>query len=59
MGELMLGQPLFQGDSSVDQLVEIIRVLGTPTLNQIYRMNPDFRDFDFPQIKPVPWQKVA
>merc|ERR1712070_944209 len=29
--ELMLGQPLFPGESGIDQLVEIIKVLGTPT----------------------------
>ena len=33
--ELMLGQPIFPGDSGVDQLVEIIKVLGTPTREQI------------------------
>ena len=33
--ELLLGQPLFPGDSGVDQLVEIIKVLGTPTRDQI------------------------
>ena len=31
MAELMLGQPLFPGESGIDQLVEIIKVLGTPT----------------------------
>ena len=30
----MLGQPIFPGDSGVDQLVEIIKVLGTPTREQ-------------------------
>jgi len=29
-------QPLFPGESGVDQLVEIIKVLGTPTGNQVY-----------------------
>ena len=29
--EMLLGQPLFPGESGVDQLVEIIKVLGTPT----------------------------
>jgi hypothetical protein len=33
--ELMLGQPIFPGDSGVDQLVEIIKVLGTPTREQV------------------------
>jgi len=31
LAELILGQPLFPGDSGVDQLVEIIKVLGTPS----------------------------
>ena len=33
--ELLLGQPIFLGDSVVDQLVEILKVLGTPTKEQI------------------------
>ena len=40
MAELMLGQPLFPGESGIDQLVEIIKVLGTPTRDQIKTMNP-------------------
>jgi len=31
----MLGQPIFPGESGVDQLVEIIKILGTPTKEQI------------------------
>ena len=31
IAELLVGQPLFPGESGVDQLVEIIKVLGTPT----------------------------
>ncbi len=31
MAELYIGQPLFPGESGVDQLVEVIKVLGTPT----------------------------
>ena len=29
IAELMLGQPIFPGDSGVDQLVEIIKILET------------------------------
>lgn len=29
LAELLLGQPIFPGDSGVDQLVEIIKVSGT------------------------------
>ncbi|GMP39424.1 hypothetical protein CsSME_00010264 [Camellia sinensis var. sinensis] len=58
MAELLLGQPLFPGESGVDQLVEIIKVLGTPTREEIKCMNPNYTEFKFPQIKPHPWHKV-
>ncbi|XP_019624752.1 glycogen synthase kinase-3 beta-like isoform X9 [Branchiostoma floridae] len=58
IAELLLGQPIFPGDSGVDQLVEIIKVLGTPTREQIREMNPNYQEFKFPQIKPHPWNKV-
>eukprot|EP00301_Raphidiophrys_heterophryoidea_P020353 c506_g1_i1.p1 GENE.c506_g1_i1~~c506_g1_i1.p1 ORF type:complete len:382 (+),score=56.22 c506_g1_i1:397-1542(+) len=58
MAELLLGQPLFPGESAVDQLVEIIKVLGTPTREEIRAMNKNYTDFRFPQIKPHPWHKV-
>lgn len=35
MAELLLGAPLFPGESGVDQLVEIIKILGTPTKEQV------------------------
>jgi serine/threonine protein kinase len=44
IAEMLLGQPLFMGESSVDQLVEIIKILGTPTKNQILKMNPEYTD---------------
>lgn len=58
LAELLLGQPIFPGDSGVDQLVEIIKVLGTPTRDQIREMNPNYTEFRFPQIKSHPWSKV-
>lgn len=59
MAELMLGQPLFPGESGIDQLVEIIKVLGTPTRDQIRTMNPNYMEHKFPQIKPHPFSKVG
>nr|VDC92687.1 unnamed protein product [Brassica oleracea] len=58
LAELLLGQPLFPGESGVDQLVEIIKVLGTPTREEIKCMNPNYTEFKFPQIKAHPWHKV-
>lgn len=58
VAELLLGHPLFPGESSVDQLVEIIRVLGTPTREELKCMNPQNTDFKLPQVKAHPWHKV-
>lgn len=58
MAELILGQPLFPGESGIDQLVEIIKVLGTPTRDQIKNMNPNYMEHKFPQIKPIPLSKI-
>ncbi|KAF9983182.1 regulator of ime2 [Modicella reniformis] len=58
MAELMLGQPLFPGESGIDQLVEIIKVLGTPTRDQIKTMNPNYMEHKFPQIKPHPFNRI-
>ena len=51
MGEMLLGRPLFPGESGVDQLVEIIKVLGTPTKEQLLKMVPTITEFNFPQVK--------
>lgn len=59
MSELLIGQPIFPGESGVDQLVEIIKVLGTPTREQILAMNKNYTEFKFPQIKPSPWSKAC
>lgn len=58
LAELLLGHPLFPGESGVDQLVEIIKILGTPTREEIKCMNPNYTEFKFPQIKAHPWHKV-
>ncbi|KAF5946113.1 hypothetical protein HYC85_016341 [Camellia sinensis] len=59
LAELLLGQPLFLRESGVDQLVEIIKILGTPTREEIRYMNPNYTEFEFPQIKAHPWHKVC
>lgn len=59
MGELLLGQPLFPGESGIDQLVQIIKVLGAPSKEQMEKMNPNYTDHKFPQIKAHPFSKVG
>lgn len=55
---MILGEPLFLGESALDQLVEIIKILGTPTQSQILQMNPNSEEFRLPQIKAQAWSKV-
>lgn len=33
--ELLTLEPVFPGDSSMEQLIEIIKILGTPTREQL------------------------
>uniref|UniRef100_A0A8C9GGW3 Protein kinase domain-containing protein n=1 Tax=Piliocolobus tephrosceles TaxID=591936 RepID=A0A8C9GGW3_9PRIM len=59
IAEMILGYPLFSGQSSVDQLVRIIQVLGTPTKEQMKIMNPNYADVKFPDVKPKDLKKVT
>lgn len=58
IAEMILGQPLFPGESGIDQLVEIIKVLGTPTLEDISKMNPEYMEHTFPPIKSILLLKI-
>eukprot|EP01022_Parablepharisma_sp_SALTPOND_P025643 TRINITY_DN601_c0_g1_i2.p1 TRINITY_DN601_c0_g1~~TRINITY_DN601_c0_g1_i2.p1 ORF type:complete len:307 (+),score=25.22 TRINITY_DN601_c0_g1_i2:202-1122(+) len=52
MGELTDGQPLFPGESEIDQLYLIQKVLGplTPEQNEIFAKNPRFLGCKFPDV---------
>jgi len=58
LAELLIGSPIFPGSSGVDQLVEILKVLGTPSKEAIKAMNPNYQAFKFPQIRPHPWNTI-
>lgn len=60
IGELVQGTPMFPGENGVDQLVQIIKVLGTPTKIQLASMNPNHThdSFRFPHIGLKSWDKV-
>lgn len=58
MAELILGEPMFPGESGVDQLVEIIKILGTPTREQMKAMNPHYTEFRFPVIRARSWNRI-
>jgi len=52
MGELTDGEPLFPGESEIDQLFEIQKILGalTPTQQEQFAKNPRFIGFKFPDV---------
>jgi serine/threonine protein kinase len=59
--EMVNGTPPFMGDSQVDQLIEIIKVLGTPSRQDVEEMNRnyDMKEYSkFPKIKTTHWKQV-
>ncbi|KAJ6227215.1 glycogen synthase kinase-3 alpha [Anaeramoeba flamelloides] len=56
--EMLILRPLFPGQSGVKQLVQIIRLMGTPTREEIIAMNPNYSDFKLPQIEKKPWNQI-
>ncbi|OMJ74655.1 hypothetical protein SteCoe_26366 [Stentor coeruleus] len=58
IAEFIRGRPLFAGENGIDQLVEILRLLGTPTRVQMKDMNPFFEGYKFPHVKVKSWNQV-
>lgn len=58
MAEMVLLSPIFAGQNSMDQIVEIIKVLGSPTMEQMHMMNPAYTSFNFPHIRPNSWERI-
>jgi serine/threonine protein kinase len=58
LAELFLGHPLFQGEKAVEQLLEIIKVLGAPNEEQLVYLNKINIKYEFPEIKPYPLNKI-
>ncbi len=57
--EMINGQPPFIGDSQIDQLFQIIKVLGTPSKEDIKEMNRnyDMKEYNkIPSVKKVEWK---
>ena len=59
MAELYLGRALFPGDTSTNQLLEIMRVLGTPARDDVAAMNPGYpAGSALPVLPRTPWSRV-
>ena len=55
--ELLLGSPIFPGDSSEDQLTEIMKTIGSPTAEDLVAMKPKFKP-NVANIVPIPWSRI-
>ena len=58
LAELLLGQPIFVGGSGMDQIIEVIKILGTPNKEELRCMNPTVQDFQLQQMRSTPWTSV-
>lgn len=60
MGELCDGEPLFPGESEIDQLYHVQKVLGElpDNLKELFAKNPQFIGYNFPDVgKPETLEK--
>jgi glycogen synthase kinase 3 beta len=59
IAELVLNKPIFPGKSATDQLMEIMKVLGTPTKEQMKSMNgKNIKISKLPVINQKSWKDV-
>jgi glycogen synthase kinase 3 beta len=55
---ILLRRELFASTCNLDQLVEVIKVLGTPTQEQVEDLNPAYVSYNFPLIEPIPLRSM-
>eukprot|EP00053_Salpingoeca_punica_P014614 m.133093 g.133093 ORF g.133093 m.133093 type:complete len:386 (+) comp16503_c0_seq2:650-1807(+) len=58
IAEMLLGRPLFVGETNLDQLMEIIKYMGAPTAQQLQDMSPTASSTRFPKIKAHDWKTI-
>ena len=49
---------MFPGETTADQLVEIIKLLGSPTQEEFYALNPVINAARFKEVKPYSIARV-
>lgn len=58
LGELYGRRPLFMGKHQAHQIHEILKVLGTPSLEIVRKLEWSWASPAQPQYTPAPWQKL-
>ena len=56
IAELVINMPIFAGKTATDQLLQIMKVLGTPTPEEIKAMNEKFKS-KLPHKEAKPWKE--
>lgn len=55
--EMITKEPIFAGENSLDQIIEIVKVIGTPSESYLAQSG-DFRDLKLPQLKGHTWKSM-
>lgn len=58
IAEMINNTVLFVGENRADQIEQIIRVLGTPTKEDLKAMNPDYEGLNLPHVPKKEWESV-
>ena len=58
LGELLTGTPIFPGMSNNDQLIEIVKVLGTPSDEDLKKMNIAKHPLNIPKFSPSSLESI-
>lgn len=58
IAEIFLGKVLFCGLDSSKQMFEIIKIIGTPNIEEIEAMNPKFRNRISNKVDKIPWRYI-
>ena len=52
IAEMVMNRPIFEGENSIDQLMRIIKIIGSPTADDLIKMNVQELKFQLPKFKP-------
>jgi serine/threonine protein kinase len=55
--EMLTTDTLFCGESTLDQIIEVIKVIGTPSQDYLEK-SVEFRNLKIPHMKPHSWKAV-
>lgn len=58
VAEMVIGKPIFGGTTPLDQVIEIIKVLGPPSSREMRDMNNTLKEYTFPTIRTTPLADV-